>query len=441
MKNTAKKHSTKRSFLWLASMGLACMIALCGINVGTALSANSRAQAEEAAQASTTVQQPASDPSPAAYVASVNANSVVGVINNKQTWDRATDKVEDTMYAQGSGVVIAEGGYVLTNYHVIEGGDSYQILMPSGDKVPASLVGSDSSLDLAVLQVDKEYADELVPVTIGSTSELVVGSTVVAIGNPGGEVLANTVTQGIVSALERSTIYSDNTTRGVDYIQHDAAINTGNSGGGLFNYKGELVGINTLKYSGSVYSTVSFDGLGFAIPIDTAYPIAMQLIENGEVIRPQLGITVKDYDGPSEPTNNLAPASVCIYGVNEGSAAEAAGLQQYDFIYAVNDERVTSFRELTSILDKYEAGDTVKVTVVRYNNAQMVSTNNNYYNDMFGNFFGNYGYGFGHGYGYGNDDGSSSSQESIQNTGELVVSGGYEFVDLNVTLELPETND
>lgn len=439
MKNTAKKHGARRGMLWLASMALACMIALCGINVGAALNAGARAHAEEATQASAV--QPASDPSPAAYVAKVNANSVVGVINNKQTWDRSTDRVEDTMYAQGSGVVIEEGGYILTNYHVIEGGDSFQVLMPSGDKVAASLVGSDSSLDLAVLQVEEEYADELTPVAIGSTSDLVVGSTVVAIGNPGGEVLANTVTQGIVSALERSSIYSNNTTRGVDYIQHDAAINEGNSGGGLFNYKGELVGINTLKYAGSVYSTVSFDGLGFAIPIDTAYPIALQLIENGEVIRPQMGITVKDYEGPSEPTNNLAPASVCIYGVNAGSAAEKAGLQQYDFIYAINDERVTSFRELTSVLDKYEAGDTVKVTVVRYNNAQMVSTNN--YNSMFGNYFGNYGYGFGpgYGYGYGGNDNSDSNQEAIQTDGEIVVSGGYEFVDVDVTLEMPETQE
>ena len=226
----------------------------------------------------------------------------------------------------------------------------------------------------------------------------------------------------------------------MDYIQHDAAINSGNSGGGLFNYKGELVGINTLKYSGSAYSSVSFEGLGFAIPIDTAFPIAQQLIENGSVVRPQMGVTVADYEGPDEPMSNYPPASVCIYGVNAGSPAEAAGLKQYDFIYAINGERVTSFRELTSVLDKFSAGDTVTVTVVRYNNVYPMTNNNNgnnyyYGNNPFGNFFGNFG-----GYGYGNDNSGSSSQ-SGSSVSDLVVGGGYDFVTVDVVLELPEETD
>ena len=437
MKNTNRKHASRRPLLWMTSMALACMIALCGFNAGAYLSSGPRAYAEAGVQ--TLAAEPASDPSPAIYVSQKNANSVVGVITNKQEWNRSNGEVKETMYAQGSGVVIKEGGYVLTNYHVIENGDSYQILMPSGEKVNAKVAGSDSSLDLAVLQVDSAYADQLVPATIGTSTNLIVGSTVIAIGNPGGEVLANTVTQGIVSALERSDVSSNNTTRNVDYIQHDAAINSGNSGGGLFNYTGELVGINTLKYSGSAYSSVSFEGLGFAIPVDTAYPIAMQLIENGKVIRPQMGVTVKDYDGPNEPTGNYPPASVCIYGVNAGSAAEKAGLKQYDFIYAVNDERVTSFRELTAVLDKYQAGDSVKVTVVRYDSVYPVTNNNNYYNDIFGSYFGrNYGYGYGPN--YGQDDSNNSQSDSSNYTGEIAVSGGYNFVDVNVTLELPEDN-
>ena len=438
MKNMNRKHGSRRALLWGMSMALACMIALCGFNVGAYLTNGAKAFAEADAQA--LAAQPASDPSPAIYVSQKNANSVVGVITNKQEWNRSSGEVKETMYAQGSGVVIREGGYVLTNYHVIENGDSYQILMPSGEKVSATVTGSDSSLDLAVLQVDKEYADQLVPVSIGTSSNLIVGSTVIAIGNPGGEVLANTVTQGVVSALERSDVSGNNTTRSVDYIQHDAAINSGNSGGGLFNYRGELVGINTLKYSGSAYSSVSFEGLGFAIPVDTAYPIAMQLIENGKVIRPQMGVTVKDYEGPNEPTGNYPPASVCIYGVNDGSAAEKAGLKQYDFIYAINDERVTSFRELTAILDRYQAGDSVKVTVVRYDNVYPATTNN-YYNDIFGSYFGrNYGYGYGYGPNYGQDDSNNGQSDTSNYTGELAVSGGYNFVDVNVTLELPEEN-
>lgn len=437
MKRNARRNDMRRALLWISSLALACALVIGGMSIGGLESRNANAIAETA---QTAAAEPASDPSPAVYVAQKNSNSVVGVITNVQDWNRSTGEVEETMYAQGSGVVIQEGGYVLTNYHVIEGGDSFQVLLPSGEKTEAVLTGSDSSLDLAVLQVTGDAAKQLVPVAIGSSSDLIVGSTVVAIGNPGGEVLANTVTQGIVSALERSDVSSNNTTRNVDYIQHDAAINSGNSGGGLFNYKGELVGINTLKYSGSAYSSVTFEGLGFAIPVDTAYPIAQQLIENGSVIRPQMGITVADYEGPDEPMSNYPPASVCIYGVNAGSPAEAAGLKQYDFIYAINGERVTSFRELTGVLDKFNAGDTVTVTVVRYNNVYPVTNNNNsnsyyYGNNPFGNFFGGYG-----GYGYGNGNGNSgdsSSQSGSSIGSDLVVGGGYDFVTVDVVLELP----
>ena len=434
MKRIGNRSSQKRALLWISSMSLACALVIGGMSIGGLDNRIANAIAEPA-QASAA--EPASDPSPAVYVAQRNANSVVGVITNVQNWNRSTGEVEETMYSQGSGVVIQEGGYVLTNYHVVSGGDSFQVLLPSGEKAEATLAGSDSSLDLAVLQVTGDAAKQLVPATIGSSSDLIVGSTVVAIGNPGGEVLANTVTQGIVSALERSSVNGKNTTRNVDYIQHDAAINSGNSGGGLFNYKGELVGINTLKYSGSVYSTVSFEGLGFAIPIDTAFPIAQQLIENGSVVRPQMGVTVADYSGPDEPMSNYAPASVCIMSVNAGSPAEDAGLKQYDFIYAINGERVTSFRELTGVLDKFSAGDTVTVTVVRYNNVYPMTNNNNYYygNNPFGNFFGGYGYG------YGNGNNGSSSQRN-PSASDLVVGGGYDFVTVDVVLELPqETNN
>lgn len=427
MKRNANRIEKKRALLWISSLTLALALAVGGLSIGSLLRENSIATAETAQVASA---EPVSDPSPAVYVAQKNANSVVGVVAGTQTWNRSTGEVEETPRSQGSGVVIAEGGYVLTNYHVVEDCDSFKVLLPSGEKVEATLTGSDSSLDLAVLQVSGDATKELVPVSVGSTNDLAVGSTVVAIGNPGGEVLANTVTQGIVSALERSSVNGKNTTRNVNYIQHDAAINSGNSGGGLFNYKGELVGINTLKYAGSVYSTVTFEGLGFAIPVDTAYPIAMQLIENGTVIRPQMGISVNDCEGPDEPMSNYPPASVCIMGVNAGSPAEAAGLKQYDFIYAINGERITSFRELTGVLDKFQAGDTVSVTVVRYNSVYPVTNSASSYGSYpFGSFFG--GYGFGNG---------SSSQSSSGST-SITVGGGYDFVTVDVVLELPEGSD
>lgn len=412
-----KKNNRPVGKLFL-SLTLVLALALCGGmatgHVPTMVSAN----AEPAVAA------PTGDTSPAMYVAEKNANSVVGIITNTQDWNRSTGETEETLVGQGSGVVIAEGGYVLTNNHVIEDGSAFQVLMPDGSKVDATLVGADSSLDLAVVKVN-ERADELVPVTIGDSTTLKIGSTAIAIGNPGGEVLANTVTQGIISALERSSVNSDNTTRNVDYIQHDAAINSGNSGGGLFDYMGNLIGINTLKYSGSAYSSISFEGLGFAIPVETAYPIAQQLIENGKVIRPQMGVTVADYEGPNDPMTNYAPASVCVYSVNEDSPAQDAGMKQYDFITHVNGERVTSLRELTTALDDFDAGDKVTITVVRYNNVGYVNNNySNYYSNPFG-------FGFGYGYGYGSDNSTSSAS-----SGTLQVGGGYTTIDLEVTLEV-----
>ncbi|MGI6172975.1 MAG: S1C family serine protease [Christensenellales bacterium] len=320
------------------------------------------------------------DTNPAIYVAQKTANSVVGVITNTEMWNQSSRTTTETAVSQGSGVAIAEGGYVLTNYHVIKDGNSYQILLPSGEKESATLIGGDESTDIAVLKCENS---DLTPVTIGS-SALPVGSTVIAIGNPGGEVLANTVTSGIVSALEREVDSAR-----VSYIQHDAPINSGNSGGGLFDVNGNLIGINTLKYAGSVYSSVSFEGLGFALPIDTVYPLALEIIEYGKVRRPQMGVIVAEFDGPDEPMANYPPASICIYTVNEGSPAEAAGVKQYDFITEINGLRVKTLRDLMTELDKHAAGDTVTLTIVRYSNldAIMGTDSSGGYNNPFGGRF------------------------------------------------------
>ena len=444
MKNNRRNHrGGLNTRTLLVALSLVCALAVGG---GAWLSSLSGATAETS---STPVAAPVQDTSPAIYVNEKNANSVVGIITNSQGWTRSGG-VQETMIAQGSGVVIAEGGYVLTNYHVIEDGSAFMVLLPSGEKVGATLAGADSALDLAVLKVE-EQADTLVPVTIGSSENLKVGSTVIAIGNPGGEILANTVTQGIVSALQRSSVNSDNTTRNVNYIQHDAAINSGNSGGGLFDYQGNLVGINTLKYSGSVYSSSSYEGLGFAIPVETAYPIAMQLIENGKVIRPQMGVTVSEQEGPDEPMSDYAPASVVIMSVSPNTPAERAGLQAYDFITAINGQRVTTTRELTTILDTFQPGDTVTLTIVRYNNAGMVSNANSYGN--YGNYYGNFPFGFGFGYGNGNGNGGygngnggygygygndNNNPYGGSTSGTLTVGGGYQTLEIEVTLEVLE---
>jgi serine protease Do len=431
-RNNRRRARRNNGAMLLMSLALVCALAVGGLFALGNVTMN-RAASAEAGEAPVSV--PTADNSPAIYVAQKNANSVVGIITNTEGWSRSSG-VQNTMIAQGSGVVIAEGGYVLTNNHVIEEGSAFQVLLPSGDKVDATLVGADSAMDLAVLKVS-DQADKLVPVTIGSSETLPVGSTVIAIGNPGGEILANTVTRGIISALERTSMTSNNTTRNVNYIQHDAPINSGNSGGGLFDYQGNLIGINTLKYRGSYYSSGSYEGLGFAIPVETAYPIAQQLIEHGKVIRPQIGVTVKDQEGPDEPMNEYAPASVCITGINEGSPAQAAGLKQYDFITAINGERVTSLRELTTLLDTFKPGDTVTLTIVRYNNVGMM--NNNNYDSYYSNPFG-FGFGFpfgGYSYGYGNNGNGNNGNGSdyYYTNGTVTVGGGFSTFDVQVTLE------
>ncbi len=402
-----KMHMNRKNIL---AVVLSLMLMATAFAGGAMLS--TRAAAENAPTA------PLADPSPAIAVTQKTASSVVGVSSYVQRWDRSTGETVDQLYGQGSGVVIAEGGYVLTNYHVIENCNSFKILMPDGEYVDAEIAGTDSSTDLAVLQV-VERADELKPVEIGTTADLLVGSTVVAIGNPGGEALANTVTQGIVSALERN-VSAQNTSRQIKYVQHDAAINNGNSGGGLFNVAGQLVGINTLKYSGSAYSSVSFEGLGFAIPVDTAYPIAMDLIEYGEVQRAQLGIMATSWPGPDEPMPNDPPASVMVAEILKGGGAEAAGLQQYDFITEIDGVRVTDMAELTTELDQHADGDVVKLTVVRYADLNAISSLYSYY------------------FGGTQDSGNGSifgSSRSSSRGGRGA--SGYETLTIEVTLHTP----
>ena len=424
----------KKSNRIITAIALVVALTLSCIMVGSAVLA-------EETQTGTGV---VGDTNPAIAVAQKTANSVVGVITYSTQWSRQYGD-QRQMIGQGSGVVIAEG-YVVTNYHVVEDGNTYQVLLPSGEYADAT-TGYDDSTDLAVLKVD---SDELVPVAIGSSSELVVGSTVFAIGNPGGTVLANTMTSGIVSALERTSVSADNATRAISYIQHDAAINSGNSGGGLFNVNGELVGINTLKYAGSAFSSVSFEGLGFAIPIDTVYPVAMDIIQYGQVQRPQLGVTVAAQEGPDDARVDYPPASVCVYDVTQDGPADKAGVQPYDFITHVDGVRVTTLQELTTELDKHQAGDTVELTVVRYDNAQSLYSRNNAqsnnannyggnygnYGGNYGNYYGNYGgnygnyggnYGYNYPYGYSYNYGSNSSS---------LPSGQFETLTIQVTLEV-----
>ena len=298
--------------------------------------------------------------------------SVVQVITSAATWDQRTREVSTEEIGYGSGTYFraldeGEGGYILTNNHVVDEGETYEIQWLDGTIMDATLVGADDGTDIAVLQFNEPAPEGATPVPLGDSDALQIGELAIVIGNPGSgeEVLFGTVTAGIISGLEREGVSAQGSfNRPVSTIQVDAAINTGNSGGALLNAQGELVGIPTLKMTAS-YTTI-YEGLGFCIPINTAKDIIEQLIENGEVVRPRLGVTVVAQDGPDEPMRNFPPAGVRIENVEEGTPADEAGLQRYDIITEINGVRVYTNDDLIGQIDQYSEGDTVELTICRY---------------------------------------------------------------------------
>lgn len=257
----------------------------------------------------------------------------------------------------GSGFILTEDGYVVTNYHVIEGATSVSVTIYDGTEYPATVVGSDATNDMAVLKVE---AQGLPAVTIGSSDELNVGDQVVAIGNPLGE-LTSTMTVGYVSAKDRDVTTDGNT---INMIQTDAAINSGNSGGPLFNMQGEVVGITTAKYSGSSSSGATIEGIGFAIPIDDVTDMISDLMEYGYVTGAYLGVSVYSVDENTAKMYNF-PMGSLVDSIVSGSCAEKAGIQPKDIIVAVGEYEVTSNTDLTRALRKFDAGDASTITVYR----------------------------------------------------------------------------
>ena len=248
----------------------------------------------------------------------------------------------------GSGFIISENGYIVTNYHVVENSTSIKVTTYNGQAYDATLVGYDESNDVAVLKID---ATGLTPVTMGSSENLNVGDEVVAIGNPLGE-LTFSLTKGNVSAKDREVTLSANVT--MNLIQTDAAINSGNSGGALFNMYGEVVGITNAKYSGSASGEASIDNIGFAIPLDSVKTIITDIIEKGYASKPYIGVQLAE-----------AADAALIYSVTPGSPAEQAGLQANDIVTAANGEKVTCADDLTAIVKAMEPGDVLTLTVTR----------------------------------------------------------------------------
>ena len=260
-----------------------------------------------------------------------------------------------TTQAAGSGVIISKDGYIITNNHVVEGATSITVKTSDGTEYAATLVGTDSKSDIGVIKVE---ADNLTPATIGDSSTISVGDTAVVIGNPLG-TLGGTVTDGIISATDREISINNET---MNLIQTNAAINSGNSGGGMFDANGTLIGIVNAKDSGTTSSGTTIEGLGFAIPINDAMNVAKQLIESGQVTdRPTIGVTLqtitKDYGNYK--------AGLYIADVSKGSGAEAAGLQPGDQIVGADGTEIASYTELSKILRNKHVGDILTLTIVR----------------------------------------------------------------------------
>lgn len=285
----------------------------------------------------------------------------------------------EVLAGTGSGVIYKVEGdlaYVVTNNHVIEGNDSLSVTMADGTEVEAEVIGADALSDLAVLQISSESVTDVIEFADSDATQ--VGSLAIAIGSPLGSEFATSVTQGIVSGLNR-TIPVDTDGDGTSdwemtLMQTDAAINPGNSGGALVNSKGQLIGINSSKLASS-----QIEGMGFAIPSNDVQQIVAQLEAYGEVVRPVLGTTtvnlnqlpidvrVNELGLPEEQTDGAI-----IIEVQNGSSAFNAGLEELDVIVAVNDEAIRSGQELRQNLYKYQVGETISITIYRDGQEQTI---------------------------------------------------------------------
>ncbi|WP_231514893.1 S1C family serine protease [Oceanobacillus salinisoli] len=296
------------------------------------------------------------------------AETVVGVVNLQQqsVWTGSEEA------GTGSGIIYKkEDGkaYVVTNQHVVDGAEEVEVVLNEEERIPAQVLGEDPLTDLAVLEIDGEKVSTVA--NIGSSENLVVGETVLAIGNPLGLEFANSVTKGIISGLNRSVSVDTNGDMQADWvtevIQTDAAINPGNSGGALVNADGDVIGINSMKIAqGAV------EGIGFAIPVDAALPIMEELEAEGEVTRPQIGIsTASLYQVPPQYRYEInlpddVEGGMVIADVQPNSPADRAGLQQFDVITKIDRNEVTSILELRKYLySETTVGDDLEIEYIR----------------------------------------------------------------------------
>ena len=373
-----KKFNGKRVARSAVALVLAAAMGFAGGFVGAKFGGSGKVVIQQVAPSSTASSSDSADSSITA------ASSSGSSLTTEQVADLVSPSVvvittEQVVYSQwswygqnqvesgaGSGVIISSDGYILTCAHVVDGASTITVTI--GDKdYTATLVGEDTTSDIAVIKID---ADGLTPATVGNSDSLKVGQSVMAVGNPLGE-LGGTVTGGMISALNRSvTIQGSSSVNTMSLIQMDASVSPGNSGGGLFNMNGELVGIVNAKSSSS-----DAEGLGFAIPINDAIKVAQDLLENGYVTgRPYLGITyLAVTDAQTASQLGVNAYGVYVVEVVKGGPAEKAGLQAGDRIVSVDGTEIASKDDLGTLMQKHAAGDTLSITIARDGQMQTVN--------------------------------------------------------------------
>ena len=307
--------------------------------------------------------------------------AVVGVVNIQEQNNFWNQTKKDVDAGEGSGVVfdvIDSNAYIVTNYHVIQGAKEIEVALYSGERIKANIVGADALTDLAVISIDKKYVEGVAE--FGDSTNIKPGEPAIAIGNPLGQTFSQTVTVGVISSSSRS-MPSDldgdgNADWETNVLQTDAAINPGNSGGALVNIAGQVIGINSAKIS-----DMGIEGLGFAIPISDAKPIIYQLIDNGKVIRPQMGISPYDLQSVSQSDRenvlkipDSVNSGVVLLEVTKLGAAELAGLKKLDVIVKIDDFELKNSSDLRKYLyNEKSVGDKMDVTFYREGKLQNVT--------------------------------------------------------------------
>ncbi len=373
-----KKFNGKRVARSAVALVLAAAMGFAGGFVGAKFGGSGKVVIQQVAPSSTANSSDSADSSITA------ASSSGSSLTTEQVADLVSPSVvvittEQVVYSQwswygqnqvesgaGSGVIISSDGYILTCAHVVDGASNITVTINDKDYT-ATLVGEDTTSDIAVIKID---ANGLTPATVGDSDSLKVGQNVMAVGNPLGE-LGGTVTGGMISALNRSvTIQGSSSVNTMSLIQMDASVSPGNSGGGLFNMNGELVGIVNAKSSSS-----DAEGLGFAIPINDAIKVAQELLENGYVTgRPYLGITyLAVTDAQTASQLGVNAYGVYVVEVVKGGPAEKAGLQAGDRIVSVDGTEIASKDDLGTLMQKHAAGDTLSITIARDGQMQTVN--------------------------------------------------------------------